>query len=90
MDRRLDEGLENCVVLHRELRAQGYDGGYTILKSYVSPRRRRRQPKATMRFEATTGEQSQVDWSRLAYLDEGGRKQRIWVFVKTMGWSRAC
>ena len=25
VDRRLDEGLENCVVLHRELRARGYD-----------------------------------------------------------------
>ena len=37
IDRRLDEGLENCMVLHRELRARGYDGGYSILKSYMSP-----------------------------------------------------
>ena len=50
VDRRLSEGLENCVVLHRELKALGYDGGYSIPKSYVSPRRRRRQPDATMRF----------------------------------------
>ena len=41
VDRRLAEGLENCVVLHRELRGLGYDGGYSILKAYVSPRRRR-------------------------------------------------
>ena len=55
VDRRLSEGLENCVVLHRELRGLGYDGGYSILKSYVSPRRRRRQPEATMRFETAPG-----------------------------------
>ena len=90
VDRRLNEGLENCVVLHWELRGQGYDGGYSILKSYVSPRRRRRQPDATMRFETAPGEQAQVDWGSLAYLDEAGKKRRIWVFVMTLGWSRAC
>ena len=90
VDRRISEGLENCVVLHRELKALGYDGGYSMLKSYVSPRRRRRQPDATVRFETAPGEQAQVDWGSLAYLDEGGKKHRIWVFVMTMGWSRAC
>ena len=35
VDRRMSEGLENCVVLHRELRDLGYDAGYSILKSYV-------------------------------------------------------
>ena len=64
VDHRLDEGLENCVVLHRELRARGYDGGYSILKAYVSPKRRPRQPDATMRFETAPGEQAQVDWGK--------------------------
>ena len=90
VDQRLDEGLENCVVLQRELRNLGYDGGYSILKSYVSPRRRRRQPQATVRFETEPGEQAQVDWGSLAYLGEDGKKRRIWVFVMTMGCSRAC
>ena len=36
---RVAEGLENCVVLHRELRELGYVAGYSILKDYVSPRR---------------------------------------------------
>ena len=65
VDRRMSEGLENCVVLHRELKALGYDGGYSILKSYVSPRRPRRQPDATMRFETAPGEQAQVDWGTI-------------------------
>ena len=33
-----------------------------------------------MRFETAPGEQAQVDWGSLAYLDQGGRKHRIWVF----------
>ena len=32
---RLAEGLEDCVVLLRELRGRGYCGGYSILKEYV-------------------------------------------------------
>ena len=90
VDRRMSEGLENCVVLHRELRGLGYEGGYSIVKSYVSPRRRRRQPDATVRFETAPGEQAQVDWGSLAYLGEDGKKWRIWVFVMTLGWSQAC
>ena len=90
IDRRMGEGLENCVVLHRELVARGYDGGYSILKSYVSPRRRKRQPEATMRFETGPGEQAQVDWGSLSYISESGTKRQVWVFVMTMGYSRAC
>ena len=32
LQQRLSDGLDNCVVLLRELRGQGYVGGYTILK----------------------------------------------------------
>ena len=90
VDRRMGEGLENCVVLHRELKSLGYEGGYSILKSYVSPRRRRRRPEATVRFETAPGEQAQVDWGSLAYVGEDGKTRRVWVFVMTLGWSRAC
>ena len=38
IDRRMGEGLENCRVLQRELRALGYEGSYTILAEYVRPR----------------------------------------------------
>ena len=90
IDRRMAEGLENCVVPHRELVARGYDGGYSILKGYVSPPRRQRQPEATLRFETAPGEQAQVDWGSLSYLSEDGKRRSLWVFVMTMGWSRAC
>ena len=61
IDRRIAEGLENCVVLRRELRDLGYQGWYSILKAYVSPRRRQlRPPQATVRFETVPGEQAHV------------------------------
>ena len=90
IDRRLGDGLENCVVLLRELRDLGYDGSNTILSEYVRPRRRRRQPEATMRFETEPGEQAQVDWGSLSYIGTDGKQRRVWVFVMTLGWSRAC
>ncbi len=52
IDTRLSEGLDNCVVLLRELLS---GTGYTILKDYVQPRRRRRQPNATIRFSRRAG-----------------------------------
>ena len=86
---RLSDGLENCVVLLRELRAQGYGGGYTILKEYVHPLRRARQPVATVRFETEPGEQAQVDWGSFSYLTEDGDKKKVWAFVMVLSWSRA-
>ena len=47
---RLSEGLDNCVVLLRDLKRQGYAGSYTILKDYLKPFRLRNQVTATMRF----------------------------------------
>ena len=90
IDRRWAEGLENCVVLLRELRALGYEGAYSTLTEHVRPRRKGGQPEATMRFETAPGEQAQVDWGSLGYVGADGKKHRVWVFVMTMGWSRAC
>ena len=88
IDVRLSEGLENCAVLLREIRELGYDGGYSTLKDYVYPRRRPRQPKATMRFETAPVEQAQVDWEVVSYEGEDGRKHRMWAFAMVLGFSR--
>ena len=90
IDLRMGEGLENCRVLGREIRALGYQSSYSTVVQYVGPRRRWRQPEATMRFETAPGEQAQVDWGSPAYIGEDGKQRRVWVFVMTMGWSRAC
>ena len=90
IDRRMGEGLENCRVLDREVRALGYQGSYSTVVQYVRPRRQHKQPEATMRFETSPGEQAQVDWGSLPYIGEDGKRRRVWVFVMTLGWSRAC
>ena len=89
IDRRLSEGLDNCVVLLREISELGYNGSYPTLTSYVKPRRRPRQPKATMRFETEPGEQAQVDWGVFSYRAENGGRRRMWGFVMVLGYSRA-
>ena len=76
-------------MLLREIRGLGYPGGYSTLKSYVHPRRRPRQPKATVRFETGPGEQAQVDWGSFSYITEDGRRRRMWAFVMVLGFSRA-
>ena len=87
VERRIAEGLENCRVLNREIRALGYQGSYSTVVQYVRPRRRCRQPEATMRFETAPGEQAQVDWGSLSYIGADGKQRRVWVFVMTLGWS---
>ena len=88
IDGRLAEGLENCVVLLRELKERGYGGGYSILKDYVRPYRRLRQPKATMRFETGPGEQAQVDWGSMPYVTGEGGRGRLWA-LESLGMKQA-
>jgi hypothetical protein len=75
---RLAAGVENCVVLLRELRAQGYTGSYSILKEYVQPLRLRRAVKP--------GEQ--VDFGHFTFTTATGQRQWLWGFVMVLAWSR--
>lgn len=86
---RLAEGVDNCVVLLREIRQQGYTGGHTILKDFVRPFRRRTVQQATVRFETLPGEQAQVDFGSFAYRTADGQERLVWAFVMVLSWSRA-
>jgi transposase len=89
VDQRLQEGAWNAVVLLRELRARGYTGGYTLVKEYLSPKRRAAQQVAVRRFETPPGEQAQVDWVKLGEVRLPDRSQTVSGFVMTLGCSRA-
>ena len=89
VDRRLAEGVSNCVVLLREIRALGYRGGYTTLKDYVQPHRLEGLPAATVRFETEPGEQAQVDFGTYRYRRPDGSVARVYAFVMVLSWSRA-
>jgi transposase len=89
LEERIGAGVLNTAVLLRELRARGYAGGVTILKEYVEPFRRPRQPAATSRFETAPGEQAQVDWGKFRYRADDGTERSVWCFVLVLSWSRA-
>src|SRR6185437_1484184 len=78
----------NAVILHRELREQGFRGSEIIVRRAVRPLRTAAAPSgATVRYETTPGEQAQVDFGQA----------RVWIedcpvaaqiFVYTLGYSR--
>jgi hypothetical protein len=80
--------VENCVVLMRELKEQGYAGSYTILKEFVHPLRGRSSINATMRFETAPGEQVQVDFGSFPYRSAEGTERRVWGFLMVLSYSR--
>ena len=77
VNRRMAEGLQNCVVLCWELQRLGHQGAASLVKRNVSLRLRRSQVQATVRFETGPGEQAQVDWGSLAYVGEDGRRRQV-------------
>jgi transposase len=87
VDHMISEGVWNAVVILRELEARGYDGGITILREYIQPRRSMRASKATVRFETEAGEQLQTDWGQII-TEVGGQALKIYFIVNTLGYSR--
>ncbi|MCL4559771.1 MAG: IS21 family transposase [Chloroflexi bacterium] len=87
IDRLLTEGVWNDVVILREIQAEGYSGGITILREYVQPKRALRSGRATVRFETKPGEQMQTDWGEVE-VDLGGQTTKVYFEVNQLGYSR--
>jgi len=87
IDRLLAEGVWNGVVILREIQAQGYDGGSTIVRDYIQPRRAQRPSRATVRFETPPGRQLQSDWSTIT-TEIAGVETEVYFIVNTLGYSR--
>jgi transposase len=87
VDRLLAEGVWNGRVILREIQAQGYTGGETMLRLYIAPKRVLRQGKATVRYETEPGEQLQSDWGEIE-TEIGGVATTVHFVVNTLGWSR--
>jgi transposase len=89
IQRRVTDVDYNASRSFQELKAQGYAGGYEMVKLAVRPLRaeRDRLAEATVRFETAPGRQAQVDWgSTWAYI--GGQRVRVQLFVMVLGYSR--
>jgi transposase len=90
LEARLAEGVDNARKLYQEIQERGYQGKETLVRTWVQPRRAPREnSKATVRFETEPGEQAQVDWGCFGFIEHQGRRQRLYAFVMTLGWSRA-
>jgi len=87
IDRLLSEGVWNDVVILREIQAEGYEGGITLVRMYVKPKRVLRSGKVTVRFETKPGEQMQSDWGEVE-AEVGGQKTRVYFEVNQLGYSR--
>jgi len=71
----------------RQLREQGYHGGYTILKEFLRLVRPTRK-KAYLTLHYAPGECAQVDWGHAGLLDVGQARRRLSFLVVTLCHSR--
>src|SRR3954468_14713549 len=74
--------------LLRDIRALGYQGGYTVLKDFL----RTVRPKAQFerRFETPPGKQAQVDFAffKTVFTDQPEVERIVWLFSIVLGHSR--
>jgi len=87
VDRLLSEGVWNAMVILREIQAEGYTGGYTMLRQYIAPKRALRPGKATVRFETKAGKQLQTDWGEIV-TTIAGAQTKVYFMVNLLSYSR--
>lgn len=81
---RWEAGVHNASKLLDEIRARGYEGGYSQLKLAVARWREEGRERAFVRYETGPGEQSQMDWGHFG--NWNGR--RLYGFALTLCYSR--
>lgn len=87
VDEFLGEGIWNSMVILREIQALGYEGGRTILRQYIQPKRALRPGRATVRFETEPGKQLQSDWGEVV-VEIAGVRRKVHFIVNELGYSR--
>jgi transposase len=76
--------------LLRDIRALGYDGGYTAVTDFLRAVRPAVTPPFEVRFETPPGRQAQVDFAQfqVAFTDEPEVTRIVWLFSLVLGSSR--
>jgi transposase len=84
-------GVRNADVLRQEFEAMGVSVSLRTVERALRPFRQswQRAQQVTMRFETPPGQQMQVDFGE-KWLQIGGTRQKRYVFVATLGYSRRC
>jgi transposase len=88
---RFQSGLRNADVLRQEFEAMGVSVSLRTVERALRPFRQswQRSQQVTQRFETPPGKQMQVDFGE-KWLQIGGVRQKRYVFVATLGYSRRC
>ena len=80
-----------AVRLWREIKENGFAGGYSVVRDRVRDFRPA-APSAgyEVRFETPPGEQAQVDFARfeIEFADDPGTTRIVWLFSMVLGYSR--
>jgi transposase len=87
IDRLLQEGVWNAVVMFREIHALGYAGQLTMLRAYIRPKRALRPSRATVRFETPPGQQLQSDWGEIV-TEIASQPTNVYFIVNELAYSR--
>ena len=76
--------------LVREIREQGYGGGYSTVTQYLRTIRPSKLAPYELRFETPPGQQAQVDFAqfKVRFSKQPERQRRIWLFSMVLGHSR--
>ena len=76
--------------LFREIKSQGYKGGYTAVTDFLREARPPQQASFERRFETPPGQQAQVDFAefKVEFTDEPGVMRKVWLFSMVLGHSR--
>lgn len=88
IENRLERFDLPATVLSSEIRAQGYEGGLTILKDFVANVKDRHVQRVVDRFETEPGRQAQIDGAKCGTIEHDGRRRRLSLFVLVLGDSR--
>lgn len=78
----------NAELLFTKLQTLGYTGKISILRDYISKKRKELHDVAVRRFETLPGQQAQVDWMYVGTVIENGKNVKRYAFVMKLGYSR--
>ena len=68
---------------------RGFSGSVRTIRAHVAELRPTKAREAWLRTSTLIGEQSQIDWAFVGYVDVDGTKRAMWMFVIVLSWSRA-